>query len=125
LSSRLPSAAWGSPCPGSAGPRGDQLGVDRRHVLLGRDPALDVDDVIVMEGPQDLADRMGLPDVGQELVAQAGSLAGALERRPGQCRRRSRWRAPLARSRRARPGRQAGHPARRPRRCWARWWQNG
>ncbi|CAM5640615.1 hypothetical protein SAURM35S_07392 [Streptomyces aurantiogriseus] len=55
----------------------DQLGVDRLDVVLGRDLAVDVDDVLVLEGADDLADRVGLPDVRQELVAQALALARA------------------------------------------------
>lgn len=53
----------------------DQLGVDRLDVVLGRDLAVDVDDVLVLEGTDDLADRVGLADVREELVAQALALA--------------------------------------------------
>lgn len=52
----------------------DQLGVDRLDVVLRRDLAVDVDDVLVLEGPDDLADRVGLADVREELVAQALAL---------------------------------------------------
>ncbi len=55
----------------------DQLGVDRLDVVLGRDLAVDVDDVLVLEGADDLADRVGLADVREELVAQALALGGA------------------------------------------------
>ncbi len=55
----------------------DQLGVDGLDVVLGRDLAVDVDDVLVLEGADDLADRVGLADVREELVAQALTLAGA------------------------------------------------
>lgn len=57
--------------------RQDQLGVDRLDVALGRDLAVDVDDVLVLEGADDLADRVGLTDVREELVAQALALARA------------------------------------------------
>lgn len=55
----------------------DQLGVDRLDVVLGRDLAVDVDDVLVLEGADDLADRVGLADVREELVAQALTLRRA------------------------------------------------
>lgn len=55
----------------------DQLGVDRLDVVLGRDLAVDVYDVLVLEGADDLADRVGLTDVREELVAQALTLGGA------------------------------------------------
>ena len=51
--------------------------MDRLDVGLGRDLAVDVDDVAVLEGAHDLADRVGLADVGEELVAQALPLGGA------------------------------------------------
>src|SRR5690606_27240031 len=54
----------------------DQLGVDRLDVVLGRDLAVDVDDVLVLEGADDLADRVGLADVREELVPQALTLGG-------------------------------------------------
>lgn len=57
----------------------DQLGVDRLDVVLRRDLAVDVDDVLVLEGPDDLADRVGLADVREELVAQALALRSALD----------------------------------------------
>ena len=52
----------------------DQLGVDRLDVGARVDPAVDVHDVGVGEHPDHLADRVGLADVGQELVAQPGAL---------------------------------------------------
>lgn len=52
----------------------DQLGVDRLDVVLGRDLAVDVDDVLVLEGADDLADRVRLANVREELVAQALAL---------------------------------------------------
>ncbi len=45
----------------------------------GVDAAGDVDDVRVGEGAHHLADRVGLADVREELVAQALALAGALD----------------------------------------------
>ena len=48
----------------------DQLRVHRGDVRLGIDPAVDVDHVVVVEDPDDLADGVALPDGGQELVAQ-------------------------------------------------------
>ena len=48
--------------------------------VAGRaDPPLDVDDVRVAEGTDHLADRVGLADVGKELVPEAGALARALD----------------------------------------------
>ena len=55
----------------------DQLGVDGLHVVGRRHLALDVHHVGVGERPQDLADRVRLAHVGQELVAQTLTLAGA------------------------------------------------
>ena len=43
----------------------------------GVDPAVDVDDVVVVEGAHHLADGVGLADGRQELVAQALALRGA------------------------------------------------
>lgn len=57
----------------------DQLGVDGLDVVPGRDLAVDVDDVLVLEGADDLADRIGLADVREELVAQALALGGAAD----------------------------------------------
>ena len=48
----------------------DQLGVDRLDVRARRDLAVDVHHVAVLEGAHDLADGVGLADVGEELVAQ-------------------------------------------------------
>ena len=55
----------------------DQLGVDRLDVVGGADLAVDVDDVRVAERADDLADRVGLADVREELVAQALARARA------------------------------------------------
>ena len=55
----------------------DQLGVDRLDVARRGDLAVDVGDVRIVEDADDLADRVGLADVGQELVAQALPLGGA------------------------------------------------
>src|SRR5262249_8859362 len=65
----------------------DQLGVDRLDVVGGRDLAVDVHHVRVGERPDHLADRVGLPDVRQELVAQALPLAGAADQ-PGDVHER-------------------------------------
>ena len=54
----------------------DQLGLDGRDVGGGVDLAVDVGDVLVAEHPGHLADRRGLADVGEELVAQALALRG-------------------------------------------------
>ena len=57
----------------------DELGVDGVDVVGRIDLAVDVDDVVVFEGAYDLADRVGLADVGEELVAQAFAFGGALD----------------------------------------------
>jgi hypothetical protein len=57
----------------------DQLGGDRLDVGGGVDVAVDVHDVRVVEHAHDLADRVGLADVRQELVAQPGALGRALD----------------------------------------------
>ena len=59
--------------------RQDQLGVDRVDVVRRVHAAVDVHDVVVLERTHDLADRVGLADVGQELVAQALALGRALD----------------------------------------------
>ena len=59
----------------------DQLGVHRLDVGRRVDPGVDVDDVVVVEGPHHLADGVGLADGGQELVAQPLPLA--TRRAPG------------------------------------------
>ena len=55
----------------------DQLGLDGLHVALRIDLAGDVHDVGIAEEAHDLADRIGLADVRQELVAQALALRRA------------------------------------------------
>ncbi|EGJ77201.1 putative GTP-dependent nucleic acid-binding protein EngD [Streptomyces sp. Tu6071] len=55
----------------------DQLGVDRLDVVLRGDLAVDVHDVVVLEGADHLADRVRLADVREELVAQSLALARA------------------------------------------------
>ena len=57
----------------------DQLGVDRVDVVYRIHLAVDMHDVVVLERAHDLADRVGLADVGQELVAQAFAFGGALD----------------------------------------------
>ena len=49
----------------------DQLGLDRVDVGQRVDPALGVDDVRVVVDADHVDDRVGLADVGQELVAEA------------------------------------------------------
>jgi hypothetical protein len=51
--------------------RVDQLGLDRLDVAQRVDRALGVDDVRVVVRADDVDDRVGLADVGQELVAEA------------------------------------------------------
>ena len=55
----------------------DQLGLDRLDVGRRVDAALGVDDVVVVVGADDVQDRVGLADVGQELVAEALALVRA------------------------------------------------
>ena len=57
----------------------DQLGLDRAEVGLRVHLAVDVGDVLVAEDARDLADRRGLADVGEELVAQSLALRGAAD----------------------------------------------
>ena len=57
----------------------DQFGFNDLDIGSGVDVAVDVHDVVVIEDPDDLTDRVALADVGQELVAQAGALRGALD----------------------------------------------
>src|SRR5579872_2930570 len=54
----------------------DELGLDGGDVAGRVDLAVDVDDVIVVEDPNDLADRIGLANRGEELIAQAFALRG-------------------------------------------------
>ena len=65
----------------------DELGVDGLDVVDGRDPALHVDDVGIVEDTHHLADGVALADGGQELVAEALALRGALHD-ARRCRRR-------------------------------------
>ncbi len=55
----------------------DHLGLDRRDVTGRIHLAVDVADVLVAEDPRHLADRGRLPDVREEPVAEALTLAGA------------------------------------------------
>ena len=96
-----------------------QLGVDRLDVARGSTLAVDVHDVGVVEGADHLADRVGLADVGEELVAQPLALAGAADD-ARRCRRTTRSPARSARCRRPRRARQPRVGQRRPRRRWAR-----
>ena len=54
-----------------------QLGVDRLDVRDRVHVARDVDDVVVDEAAHDVRDRVGLADVGEELVAEALALRRA------------------------------------------------
>ena len=56
----------------------DELGVDRLHVLLRGDTALDVHNIVIGERSQDLADRIGFADIREELIAKARALARTL-----------------------------------------------
>ena len=58
--------------------RHHQLHVDDVDVPPGVRAALHVNDVLVVKAADHVDDGVGLPDVGQELVAQALALAGAL-----------------------------------------------
>ena len=49
----------------------DQLGVHGGDVGFGIDPTVDVDHIVVVEDPDDLADGVALADGGQELVPQS------------------------------------------------------
>ena len=55
----------------------DQLGLDRLDVARRIDVALGVDDVRVVVRADDVQDRVGLADVGQELVAEPLALVRA------------------------------------------------
>jgi len=54
-----------------------EFGVDHLDVGDRVDPAGDVHDVLVLEAADDVGDRVALPDVGKELVAEPSALAGA------------------------------------------------
>ena len=84
----------------------DQLGRDRLDVALRRDVAVDVAHVGVGEDPHDLADRVGLADVGEELVAEALALRRAADQ-PGDVHEPDRGRARSWPSRTARPARRS------------------
>ena len=57
----------------------DELQVDGLDVPLGVDAALHVDDVVVFEAADHVDDGVHLPDIGEEFVAQALALGGALD----------------------------------------------
>ena len=92
----------------------DQLGVDRLDVVLRRDLTLDVHHVRVAEGADHLTGRVGLTDVGEELVAQALALARAAHQ-PGDVderhRRRDRTGAVEQRGQLVEPGIRHAHDA--------------
>ena len=58
--------------------RENQLHVDGLNVPLGVDAALHMDDVVVFKAAHHVDDGVHLPDVGEELVAQALALGSAL-----------------------------------------------
>ena len=55
----------------------DELGLDRLHVGDGVDAAVRMHDVRILVGADDVHDRVGLADVGEELVAESLALVGA------------------------------------------------
>ena len=57
----------------------EYFSLDDVDVSLRIDGAFDVNDVLVVEAADDLDDRVGLPNVREELVAQAFAFAGALD----------------------------------------------
>ncbi len=57
-----------------------QLGLDRLDVVQRVDPSLRVDDALVGVGADDVDDRVGLADVGQELVARPSPLCAPATR---------------------------------------------
>ena len=57
----------------------DQFGVDGVDVIGWVDLAVDVHDVIILESTHDLTDRIGLTNVGKELVAQPFAFGGTLD----------------------------------------------
>ena len=65
-----------------------QLGLDHLDVALRIDAALDVHDVRIVEAADDVQDRVGLADVGEELVAEPLALA-TRRARGRRCRRPS------------------------------------
>ena len=57
----------------------DKLEVDGRNIVRGVDPAVDVNDVFILEAAHHVHDRVHLADMAQELVAQALAAARALD----------------------------------------------
>ena len=55
----------------------DEFGLDRVHVGDGVDAPVRMHDIRVLMGTDDVDDRVGLPDVGEELVAEPFALVGA------------------------------------------------
>ena len=62
--------------------REDQFQIDGFHVAQRVDIAVHMDNVVVLEAADDVNDRIGLADVGQELVAEAFPL-GSAAHKPG------------------------------------------
>ena len=58
--------------------RKNQLRVDRLHVGLRVDLTIDMDHIGVGENPHHLSNGISFPNVGEELVSQALTLARAL-----------------------------------------------
>ena len=56
-----------------------QLGLDGLGIAHRVDCGLDMGDVAFLEAAQDVADRVDLADVGEELVAEPFALAGAAD----------------------------------------------
>ena len=102
----------------------DQLGVDRLDVRARRDLAVDVDDVAVLEGAHDLADRVGLTDVGEELVAQPLPL-GRAAHDAGDVDEGDRRRQDLLAPEDLGEAARAARPAAGRRRRWGRWSRTG
>ena len=55
----------------------NEFGLDHGDVTARVDAAVDMDDVVIGEGADDLADGVGFADVGEEFVAQPFILGGA------------------------------------------------
>ncbi len=101
-----------------------ELGADRLDVALRVHAALDVDDVLVGEVAHDLADRVGLADVGEELVAETLALARALHEAGDVDELHDGGHDPL-RARRSRRARRGASRARSRGPRSARWWRTG
>ena len=73
-------------CPGDLGDPAlkdfqvgkDKLQVDRLDIAHRIHRTVDMDYILILEAPDDMDDRVHFADIGQELVAQAFTLGGAL-----------------------------------------------